>query len=60
MTEFIHYIKHPILCCFRTLKDSVQDDCQPIQGGPLLLQAVMAQKPHVFSLQPVKENYQGV
>ena len=38
----------------------MREDNQPIQGGPLLLQAIMAQKANLFSHQPRQENNQGV
>jgi len=44
------------------LKDGTsQEDGISYQGGPLLLQAIISQTPHVFSPQPVKtkaESYQ--
>ena len=46
----------------RILKDSIsQDDNISCQGGPLLLQAIVAQTPSVFSSQPLNrlaDNYQ--
>ena len=54
----MRFIRNIFFC--RILKDDINvDDGISCKGGPLLLQAIAAQAPNVFSSQPVKTRFES-